>query len=154
MLEARIDGAAALYRVAAQMRAQGCKDLSRQMADALERATRPVQAAITASAEATMPSGYGPTFVASLTHRRSRRTAGQRAQIILRTYADGQVQRRDIRRLEAGELRHPLWGHRGRQWYVTRIQPGFHRRGTDGAADAARAELVKVVADFAQKLIE
>jgi hypothetical protein len=47
-----------------------------------------------------------------------------------------------------------VYGHRGRAWQVTRIRAGFHKRGTDGAADAARAELAKVVARFAQKLIE
>lgn len=136
------------------MRVQGRKDLSKQMADALERASRPVQAAIAASAAATLPSGYGPTFVASLAHRRSRRSSGQRAQVILRTYADGMKERRDIRALERGILRHPLYGHYERAWYVTRFQAGFHQRGTDGAADEVQAEMVKVVADFAQKLIE
>lgn len=124
------------------------------MADALERATKPMQESIKASALATMPSGYGPTFVASLAHRRSRRASGQRAQVILRTYADGQAQRREIRHLEAGNLRHPLYGHRGSAWHVTKIRAGFHKRGTDGAADAVTTEIIKVVEDFAQRLIQ
>lgn len=123
------------------------------MGDALERATIPMQDAIKASAAATMPSGYGPVFTASLRHRRTRRTSGQRAQVILKTFADGQEQRREIRHLEAGALRHPLYGKRGGAWYVTSIRPGFHKRGTDGAADAVTTEIVKVVEDFAKRLI-
>lgn len=152
-LDVRIEGAAKLKRLAAQIRVQGRKDLSRQMGAALERATRPMKEEIAASAAATMPSGYSGTFTASLRHRQSRRTSSQRAELILWTHADGKGQRRDIEALEAGTLRHPLYGRRGRTWYVTRIRAGFHKRGTDGAADRVVTEIGKVVEDFTEKLI-
>lgn len=151
-LQVQVTGAAAFQRVAAQIRAEGRKDLSRQMGEALTRATEPLQEAIAASAEETMPSGYKEALTQSLAWRRSQRTAGQRAQIILRTYADGQVKRRDVVALERGNLRHPFWGRRS-IWHVTNIRPGFHQRGTERAADAVVAQLDKVVADFAQRLI-
>jgi hypothetical protein len=154
MIQPRIEGAAELRRVAAQMRAQGRKDLSRQMDRALFRATKPIQAEIRAEAERSLPSGYAATLTASLAWRQSRRTGGNRARLVLRTFADGRARRRDIRALEKGLLRHPLYGEYEQPWYNTRFQGGFHDRGTRRAMERASAELGKVVREFAQKLIE
>lgn len=152
-LEVTISGAATLRQVAAQIRAEGRKDLGRAMGTALSRAADPVKAAIEAEAATSMPSGYVGVFSASVRHRMSRRHGGQQAQVILATYADGKAERRDIRSLNAGILRHPLWG-RKKRWYVTKIRGGFHERGTDQAMDAAAREMAEVVQDFAARLIK
>lgn len=151
-LEVSIDGAATLHRVAAQMRAQGNKDLSKGMSAALSRATNPVRVSIDREAAAAMPSGYVALLAGSLRHRTSRRASGNRAQVILTTFADGKKERREIRSLEAGALRHPLFG-RKKRWYVTHIRPGFHKRGTENAMDDARDAMLQVVRDYAAKLI-
>jgi hypothetical protein len=153
-LDVSIEGAAEFRRVAQQMRAQGRRDLSRQMADALTRAARPVEDAIDREAIASMPSGYRAALSASLEHRQARRTGSQQARLLLRTFAEGQVKRRDLPALNAGKLRHPLYGKRGQTWYVTAVRPGFHERGAAHAMDEVRPELRKVVREFAQKLIE
>lgn len=168
-LEVRIDGAATLKRVAAQMRAESHKDLSRGMAKALDRSTEPVKASIRREADAAMPrsGGYQAAFSRSLNFRLSRRTGGQRAQVILRTYADGTKERRDIKALERGVLRHPVYGRSRRvtsgpragsrdanPWAVTSIRGGFHKRGTDHAADEAQNALEHVITDYAQRLIK
>ena len=152
-LEVTITGAATLKQVAAQIRAEGRKDLSRQMSTALTRAVEPVKVCITKEAGSAMPSGYTALLTGSLRHRISRRSGGQQAQVILRTYADGKKERRDIGSLNNGVLRHPLFG-RKKKWYVTAVRPNFHERGTDKAADAAAAELAGVVEDFAARLIK
>jgi hypothetical protein len=152
-LEVSITGAATFSKVAAQIRAEGNKDLSRAMGRALEKVTRPVTQSITAEAGRAMPSGYRSLLTGSLRHRASRRNAGQQAQLIIRTYADGKKERRDLPSLEEGELRHPLFG-RKKVWYVTSITPGFHRRGTELAADEAESAMNKVVQDFAARLIK
>lgn len=152
-LEVRIDGGAELHRLASRMRAEGSKDLAREMGAALSRATQPVRASITAAAAATMPSGYTSLLTGSLRHRMSRRLGGNRAQVILATYADGKAERRDIRSLNAGILRHPLWG-RKKKWYTTSIRPDFHGRGTEDAMDAATDAMIDVVEDFAARLVK
>ena len=152
-LEVTVTGAATFTRVAAQVRAEGSKDLSRALGRALEKVTRPVTASITAEADKAMPSGYKELLTGSLRHRASRRNGGQQAQLIIRTYADGKKERRDLPSLEAGKLRHPLFG-RKKVWYVTSVTPGFHRRGTELAADEATEALDKVVKDFAARLIK
>jgi hypothetical protein len=134
------------------MRAEGRKDLSREMGKALERAAEPVKKAITAEADKVMPSGYRELLTGSLRHRMSRRNGGQQAQVIVRTYADGKKERRDVISLEKGQLRHPLFG-RKKVWYVTSITPGFHARGVESAADNAQDAMIQVVDKFAARLI-
>lgn len=165
-LEVRVQGAAILHRVAAQMRAEGRKDLAREMSTALSRSVEPIKRAIRESAEDTMPrqGGYNAVFLKSLSHRMSRRAAGDSATVKLTTYAEGDSERRDIDALEGGNLRHPVFGRsrpgkrKGQRhanpWTVTSIRPGFHRRGTDGAMDAAQAEMENVINEYARRLVD
>lgn len=142
-----------LAKVAARIRTEGRKDLSRELSSALNRAAGSVRGSIRESAAETMPSGYTFALTKSLQWRNTRRSGAQQASLRLTTFADGVKERRDILALEDGRLRHPLWGRRLDRWYVTKIRAGFHRRGTDKAADQVVAELDQVVREFTKKLI-
>lgn len=164
-IEVRVQGAASIHRLAAHMRAEGRKDLTRQMGRALSQAAEPVKRSIRASAEQVMPraGGYRGTFLESMKFRTQQRGSGDSASLSLVTYADGTGQRRDIRALEGGKLRHPIYGrsrpgrHKGQRhtnpWSVTSIRAGFHRRGTDGAMDEVEKQLDEVVKEYAQRLL-
>jgi hypothetical protein len=163
MLQVGIGGSNLLHDVAAAIKTASDKGMEKEMAAGLRRATKPVQAAIVASADRTMPAagGYRTEFSRSLRFRNTIRTGSRNALVRLTTYAEGAKERRDILRLEAGQLRHPVFG-RSRQlrsrrrvpspWAVTTITPGFWRRGTDNAADAAAAEMRGVLDDFAARI--
>lgn len=163
-LEVRVEGAATLHKVAAQMRTEGRKSLAREMTTALSRAAEPVKQAIRDSAGETMPrrGGYNAAFLDSLKFRMNRRSPGDSATVKLTTYAEGEDERRDIGSLERGSLRHPVYGRsrpgarkgerHANPWSVTKIRPGFHRRGTDGAMDAAQAEMENVINEYAHRL--
>jgi hypothetical protein len=164
-LEIRIEGAATLHRVAAQMRAEGRKDLSRVMGTALSQAADPVKVSIRTEADAAMPSrgGYRAVFSKSLKFRLQRRNGAQSASVQLITYASGEAERRDIVALNRGNLRHPVFGRsrrlsngsrRTNPWAVTSIRAGFHRRGTDHAMDEAQKRLGKVINDYAARLVK
>lgn len=162
MLDARIVGSAQLRAVADSIRATGDRGLAREMSTALQRAAKPVKASIRAEADRVMPSrgGYQQAFSRSLHFRTTVRNANRQAFFRLLTFADGTSERRDIRALEAGRLRHPVFGRSrntrlGRipnPWSATRITPGFHQRGTADAADAAEAEMKNVLDEFASRL--
>lgn len=163
MLDVRVSGSVRLHEVAQAIRATGDKGLGREMSRALAKSTLPVQKSIAAEADRVMPEsgGYRAVLSKSLRHKTSQRTASRSATVRLITYADGTGERRDIERLEKGELRHPVHGRsrtvrgRGRvpnPWATTRIRPGFHERGTDGAADEAVRELSTVLEDFVSRL--
>ena len=165
-IEVRVHGAAELRKVAAKIRAEGAKDLSRQLSDALSKATDPIRQSIRDSAEEVMPrrGGYNAVFGKSLRFRNSRRTGADEATVVLSSYAEGSKERRDIIALEAGRLRHPVWGRsrpgarkgerHANPWAVTSIRAGFWRRGTDKALDEAQKQLQHVIADFSRRLAE
>ena len=164
-LEFRIEGAATLHKVAARIRAEGKKDLAREMGNALSRAADPVKTSIRSEAERTMPKhgGYAAVFSKSLKFRLERRNGAQQATAQLITYASGASERRDIVALNRGKLRHPVFGrgrrlsngsHRTNPWAVTSIRAGFHKRGTDHAMGEAQKQLSKVVHDFAERLVK
>lgn len=164
-LDVDVIGSAELRKLAAQIRARGDKGLGREMTTALSRAAKPVERAIREEYEG-LPArgGYAAAFSKSLRFRRSSRTQARMGAFRITTFADGTHQRRDIGRLEKGELRHPVHGRSrpGRRkgeripnpWAVTAVRGDFHKRGTDGAIDSAEREMAKVVAEFSARLIE
>jgi len=154
-LEVRIDGTAALKRLAVQIRTEGRKDLARELDKALAKTVVPVERAIKLSSAQTMPKsgGYAGEMSRALKFKTQKRTGGNSCSYTLITYADGKAERRDIRALEAGNLRHPVHGNRN-TWALTKIRAGFHKRGTDNAADEAVKQLDSVVRDFSARLIK
>jgi hypothetical protein len=168
-LELRIEGADALHKVSAQIFREGKRNIAREMGTALSKAADPLKVSIRASAAETMPKtgGYSGVFSKSLRFRLERRNGVQQASASLITYADGAGERRDIRALEAGRLRHPVFGRSRRvgsgiqkgnrkanPWAVTSVRAGFHKRGTAHAMDDAQKQLGKVIDDYAERLIE
>lgn len=159
-LDIRLDGIDEVLKLAQQIRATGDRGLGREMAKALNAAIEPVEDAISASAERTMPSGYRATLTASLRHRRTQRTAARQASLRLTTIGEGRKEQRDLDRLNKGGLRHPVFGRsrktrRGRRknpWATTEIRAGFHDRGVKDAADEAEKRLGAVLDDFADRL--
>jgi hypothetical protein len=154
-LEVRISGAQGFKDLARQIRAEGRKDLSRQLDKALAETVVPVEKSIRLSSAETMPKGggYAGEMSRSLRFRTQKRTGGNSASYSLLTYADGKAERRDIRALEAGNLRHPVHGNR-KVWALTKIREGFHKRGTDNAADEAVKRMDVVVREYAARLIK
>lgn len=165
-LEVRVSGAASLHRLAARMRAEGRKDLLKEMGDALSKAADPIKEKIRAEASEVMPAegGYKVTFDKSLKFRTQRKGADAASDVTLTTYATGTGERRDIRALNKGVLRHPVFGRsragkrKGERianpWAVTSIRSGFWDRGIKGAADEAEKHMRDVIDDYARRLIE
>lgn len=164
-VEVRVSGAAKLHKLAARMRAEGRQDLLRQMSEALTKASDPVKDKIREEASAVMPAsgGYKEALDKSLKFRVQRRGASAQSEVTLTTYATGKAERRDIRALNKGNLRHPVFGRsragkrKGERianpWAVTSIRAGFWDRGVEGVADEAEKRMSEVVQEFAQKLI-
>lgn len=161
-ISVQIGGIPEILKLSAQIKATGDKGLGRQMGRAISKAMDPVKGSITASAAQTMPSGYGPTLTRSLKHRTAVRNTARTASVRLTTSAKGESESRDLPALEAGNLRHPVFGRsrptrRGRKanpWALTRIRSGFHERGTRRAADLAEKALAGVRDDFADRLMK
>jgi hypothetical protein len=163
MLHVGVDGSAQLRHVAAAIKAAGDKTMGREMSAGLRRAVKPLQEAIRDSADETLPKagGYAAEFTRSMRFRTATRAGGRTAAVRLTTFSDGTKERRDIRRLEAGQLRHPVYGRsrplRNRQrvpnpWAVTTIEAGFFQRGTDKAAAVVEKEMLTVLDGLAARI--
>lgn len=158
----RVDGIDRLAKLSSRIRAEGDKGLGRQMGRALDKVVEPLKRSIDASAGRTMPSGYRGVLTRSLKHRRSIRATAREASLRLATFAEGRKERRNLPALEAGELRHPVYGRvrptrkgpKANPWATTRIRPGFHRRGVEKAAGQVEKELQPVLDDFADRLMK
>lgn len=153
-LDVQILGGAELRALARQISAAGDKGLGAEMGRALKRASTPVQRSIREEyGDLPHRGGYAPLFSKSLRFRTSLRAGGRSASFRLTTFADGARERRDIRSLEGGALRHPVYGRR-RNWKTTRVRGGYHQRGTDHAADEVQEQMSTVLREFAAKLIK
>lgn len=119
---ARFTGAAELRYVARLVERQRVSGLRKELAKAQRQAFKPLLPAIKAEA-ATLPSGYAP--VMARTVKLSIRNRG--LVTMAEVYARGRRRERDVNSVDAGTLRHPLWGNRN-SWHVTRVRPGFVAR--------------------------
>lgn len=167
MLEARILGAEQFRMLAAKVRAEDTKGLGRAMGAGLKKAVQPVERSIRAEyGKLPTSGGYASAFSRSLRFRTNLRTAARSASFRLTTFADGTHERRDIDAVEAGRLRHPVYGRSRRirsgrragtmisnPWAVTRIVGGYHKRGTDDAIDQAERQMSAVLADLSKRIV-
>lgn len=162
MVSVTVSGQVKLVSTAARIRAEGNKSLAKEMGARIKASLDPVDRAILASVAATMPSGYAPVLSRSLKFRKQVATTGRRAAVRHVTYATGSKERRDVAALEAGRLRHPVFGRsragrrRGERianpWAVTKVQAGFHARGTRNAMEHAEDAMVTVLDGLATRL--
>lgn len=168
-LEVSLVGQADLRRLAEHLKGEGDKGLGREMSAALRKVAKPTQAAVEAEYESGLPKagGYAATFTRSIKWRTTVRGGARSASFRLLLFGDGAHERRDIKALEDGRLRHPIYGRSRRirrgirrgsrdpnPWAVTSIKGGYFGRGTDSSADKTEVEMAKVLADFAQRLIK
>lgn len=166
-MEVTISGSAQLKELADRIRASGDRGLGREMSQGLQRAAAPIKAAVTEEYSGGLPhgGGYASEFTQSMNWRTTTRSQARMASFRLLLFSEGAHERRDIEKIEAGRLRHPVYGRSRRlrrgaragtalpnPWATTKIRGGYFRRGTDSAADDAEKEMAKVLDEFARRL--
>jgi hypothetical protein len=150
-LSIQVRGAFQLSRTARKIREAGRKDLPRQMTKALTRTVKPLTVAVKASLPGYMPDRYAAVLGKDLRLRTKIQTRGDGAGLRITGHAPTRSDERDVKALESGILRHPLYGNRG-WWYAQRITPGFFSEPISEGAPVVRAELNRVIAEFLQKI--
>ncbi len=132
-----------LHRVPEKLRAELTKGVRTALA--------PLEAEVKAAEEARMPQRFGPILAGS-TKVTKRVTGGDDIKATVKVSAKGISAERDVRRMNLGELRHPVFGRyrmtkHGRvknPWSVTTVVPGMvdepmesvRRRAVENAQDA------------------
>ena len=127
----------------------------REYRQALRTAAKPMAAGVLEDLGAYMPSrgGYLRVLGGALKTRVLPRQSG----VTIRDSAKGKTQDRDLRSLERGRLRHPVFGRRqGRRGQSimsdTRIPPKFFTEPITARADMAVAEMVKAMRGIAERI--
>lgn len=141
------DVAALVRRIKAHADAKAIRS---ELTKSLNRSTKPIRAAMKADIAPALPSRGGLAALvqakASLTTSvRSRLTAGVSIRARHRAY--------DLRRLNAGMVRHPVFGDR--ETWVTQtagITPGFLDKAFESGAADARREIQRAMDDIARKV--
>ena len=125
---------AELRYLAGKLRKAAARDLTRVLKRAQREAVKPLQREIKAEALATLPKRglYNQIMSRAVKTSVTGGTPGKR--LIVRVYARGKAEERDVKRVNDGILRHPVFGHR-KTWKTTRVRPGFVDRPVDKLAD-------------------
>ena len=137
---------AEIRRIAALMREQH-RTRQRQFNAELREQMRPLERAIRESTPEYMPSGYEPTIVKAIRVRTLIRQTGIRARVM----AMGRSEQRDVAALNAGLLRHKLFGNPLR-WFSQHTRAGFVDNPVRRAADEVYRGLEDVCDRIRQRI--
>jgi hypothetical protein len=143
-----IRGAEKLAILSRALKDVGDKELRRELYAGLNRSVRPLREDVRASAPFFLPARYALELRHDLKVTTRRRTGGRNPAIFLL----GRAKQRDVRSLNRGRLRHPLYGNR-KYWYTTRIRPGFWTVPLARGAPQVRRELERTLNEVAEKVV-
>jgi hypothetical protein len=149
VVDLRITGANELGDLARDLKRAGDKELRRDLMRGIQRAGKPLKEAAQRAALTELPKAGGLNeFVASGKFSVRTRTAGRNPGVRL----SGAKAGHDIRAIDLGRLRHPVFG--GGTWVSQSIKPGWW---SDTLSDArvltpVRQELLQVFDDVARRL--
>jgi hypothetical protein len=139
--DARITGGADLYRIARQVRKSASDpEVAKQFNKAVKGSTKPAQNRIKQGLGEYMPTGYVPDLRRDLSVRSGTTLSGRRAGV--RVEARSRQSR--LGALNAGRLRHPLFGNRD-HWFTQAVRPGFFTDPLRAAVPAVKAAVERAV---------
>lgn len=142
-----VTGAEGLARLSRALRDADRNDLSKELNRALQRASGPLKKSARQGAQQILPyrGGLADRVAGSrFTARVTKRGKGAGLQIV----ATG---RDDIAGMDAGKVRHPVFGNRSK-WVTEKITPGWFTKPLTLDAPKSRGELVKAIDAVAKKL--
>lgn len=165
-LEISVTGVEQLNALSRRLREAGREDLDRQLDKAARKAGQRVIDAVERDSDLYMPRGYEKIFRASMNFRTTVRKAhGSRITIAL--VAKGKISARQVRNLEQGHLRHPVFGrwrrrrgkNRGKHayrnpWVGQRIRPHFFSEPANDTAPKVREDFLGAMRAVADKITE
>lgn len=141
-----IEGADELARVGRQLRQVADKELRKELLAGLNRATKPLKESAKRSAQTSLPrrGGLAAKVAGSRFATRSRLSGRDPS---VRITAKGM----DLRSLDTGSLRHPVFGNR-KVWVTQRVARGWFSKPIESGADEVRREILNVLEDITRRL--
>lgn len=146
MIELR--GAEQLTALAARLKEAGDRGLQRELSKGIRKAVQPFKAAVAASAESMLPSSGGLAGVAAAASvPRVSRSAANGVRLI----AKGKRGLKGLAQLNAGSVRHPVYGRRS-AWVTQGVTPGFWDKAVEEVSPEVRKQIELAVAEIIKKI--
>ena len=141
---------AELRRLAFMLRKADAKDLREELRKGQREAFRPLQKKVKENAAAMLPKrgGYNAVMARAVKVTVLTKLQGD-ISVVAHVYASGRKEHRDVAAVNAGRLRHPLFGRR-RHWFTTTVAPRFVHRAVDELPD----EVLDKSAEAAERVLE
>lgn len=136
MIDVSVEGADKLAKLAKLLRETGDKELRRELTRGLQRATKPIKAAVTDAVLEQMPHGGGLNRRLARSKVSSKTSTGRdpRVRLLWKGHRD----------LDRGKVRHPVFGNRDR-WVDQQVPAGVFSDTVARRAPAARDEIERAV---------
>lgn len=156
-----------LLELRRDLKAIAAAGLGKDLSKGLRKAVKPLRPAIQTEAAARLPKGggYGAVMSKSVRARTTVREDRLRALISVTIYSAGKKERRDIVKIDRGELRHPVFGRSRRlrrgvragtyirnPWTATTVPPRFVSDPIDDVGPRVSVAGREVVAALIKKL--
>jgi hypothetical protein len=150
MLSADVGGAQELAELGKRLRGAD-KQYRKELRIGLNRATKPLKEQVKSELPTFLPAGYAKVMRKALKPKTVIRTGGLAAVRIVAS-AKGRHKNRDVRALDKGTLRHPLWGNR-EFWYAQKIRSGFWSEPMRDGKARVRAEVMDVIRTVNRRIV-
>ena len=152
-LDVKVMGAESLSRLARDLKAAGERDLRRELLKGVQRAAKPAKEAAKKAALEELPDVGGLAAEIAGSKFSAKTNTGRNPSV--RITAKGRPNRsgreHDLRSLDRGRLRHPLYGNRG-HWYNQAVKPDWFTEAMKKQAPEVRKEIVAAIDAVARKL--
>lgn len=149
--DASVEGAEQVQSLAQSIRTHADrKSLQRELYSGLNRASKGIRANMKGAIPAAVPHRGGLAAITTKGARLQTRTAGGGANPGVRIVASSK--RGQLVNLNAGRLRHPVYGHGPWVQQTRGIDPGFLDTEFDKASPDVQRELLRVIEDIARRI--
>lgn len=152
-MEIKVSGSADLFSFAAALHHAGAKDLSAELGRGLRSAADIVVVEIKKPHGAYFPGAYARTFDSDLSVKPEVRAVSANRITVVAVGKSG-PKGRDVRALNAGRLRHPVFGRRRSPWVTQVVRPGWFSDPVERATPAALRAIDAAMGRVAAKINE
>jgi hypothetical protein len=158
----QVSGQKDLYRLAHNLHEAGQKNLKRQLDKASRQAGNEIAREVQQHTKDYIPANFEHRFdTAFVAEVEVRLVASRRITVVF--YARGKTVRRDIRAINAGRLRHPVFGRNRRlkngtlqanPWVMQTIRPGLVDEPARRAMPKARKQIEDAIDRVSQQIVK
>lgn len=148
---AHVRGTLELRRVARLLR-DAPPYLRKEMRENIKKPVKPFEQRVKSETPGSVPGRYAAVLAPAIKVNISSALSGSGLGYTLIVFARGKAEDRDLKAVNAGLLRHPLFGRRS-HWYGQQVRGGMVDRAVDDLGRQVAQEVGKAVDEMAAKIV-